>query len=78
MSRLGEVAVSRRKHSQCTAMPSAISTANDTGIIHSGDRPATLATIQVRNAPTIRNSPWAMFRMRISPYCRFRPRATSA
>ena len=77
-SRLGELALSGRKHSQCTPMPSAISSAKDTGIIHSGESPKAVATIQVRKAPTIRNSPCAMLRMRMSPYCRFRPSATSA
>ena len=48
------------------------------GIINSGRRPNCVCTIHVMKAPTIRNSPWAMFRMRISPYCRFRPSATSA
>ena len=71
-------AVSRRKHSQCIARPSAISTANATGTISSGERPSEVCAIQVRKAPTIRNSPCAMFRMRIRPYCRFRPSATSA
>ena len=77
-SRLGEVAVRRRKHSQCTAMPMAMSSAKETGIIHSGERPKVAAAIQVMKAPTIRNSPCAMLRMRMSPYCRFRPSATSA
>ncbi|MNY64944.1 hypothetical protein D3C86_2021290 [compost metagenome] len=48
MSRLGEVAVRRRKHSQCSTSPSPISRPNDTGTIHSGDRPNEVCTIQVR------------------------------
>jgi hypothetical protein len=78
MSRLGEVAVRRRKHSQCTATPSTPSARKDTGTISTGLMPSEVVAIQVRYAPTIKNSPWAMFRIRINPYCRFSPRATSA
>lgn len=40
--------------------------------------PSAVWAHQVRKAPSIRNSPCEMFMMRISPYCRFRPMATSA
>jgi hypothetical protein len=60
------------------ARPAAMRTANETGTISKGEMPSEVCAIQVRYAPTIRNSPCAMFRMRISPYCRFSPSATSA
>ncbi len=41
-SRFGDVRARRRKVRRCTSRPIAISTANETGTIHSGDRPKAL------------------------------------
>ena len=77
-STFGARAASRLKHSACTATPSTNSAAKATGMSSSGDTPQAVCTHHVRKAPSIRNSPCEMFMMRISPYCRFRPMATSA
>jgi hypothetical protein len=77
-SRLGLVRVSRRKASRWITRPRPISSAKLTGIISSGDRPQPDCAAQVMKAPSIRNSPCAMFSTRISPYCRFSPSAMSA
>ncbi|MCY1517324.1 hypothetical protein D9M68_520000 [compost metagenome] len=77
-STFGARAATCRKHSQCTAMPSAISSAKATGMNSSGEMPSAVCAHHVRKAPSIRNSPCEMFMMRISPYCRFSPMATSA
>ena len=47
-SRFGELAASRRKHSQCTARPSIINSANDAGSIHSGETPNAVCIIHVK------------------------------
>ena len=77
-STFGARAAKRLKHSACTTTPSANSAMKASGISSSGEMPHMVCADQVRKAPSIRNSPCEMFMMRISPYCRFRPMATSA
>ena len=49
-----------------------------TSSVRSGLTPHAACIEYVAYAPSMRNSPCATFKMRISPYCRFSPSATSA